>query len=197
MANYDSHTVISSVIMGVMIILSALNILPILQSAILAVLAMVVTRCCTISQAMDSIKYKTIISLAGSVVLGKAIQDTGIAERLVTAILGVCGHSPFIMMAAICLVAAFITQLISNAAAAAIFFPVMFHAANEVGHDPMPFLIALMIAANAACATPIGSPSNMLVYGPGGYRFADFLRIGIPLMMVILMAGLFAIYVLY
>ena len=196
-ANYDSHTVISSVIMGVMIILSALNILPILQSAILAVLAMVVTRCCTISQAMDSIKYKTIISLAGSVVLGKAIQDTGIAERLVTAILGVCGHSPFIMMAAICLVAAFITQLISNAAAAAIFFPVMFHAANEVGHDPMPFLIALMIAANAACATPIGSPSNMLVYGPGGYRFADFLRTGIPLMMVILMAGLFAIYVLY
>ena len=196
-ANYDSHTVISSVIMGVMIILSALDILPILQSAILAILAMVVTRCCTISQAMDSIRYKTIISLAGSVVLGKAIQETGIAERLVTAILGVCGHSPFIMMAAICLVAAFITQLISNAAAAAIFFPVMFHAANEVGHDPMPFLIALMIAANAACATPIGSPSNMLVYGPGGYRFADFLRTGIPLMMVILIAGLFAVYVLY
>ena len=73
----------------------------------------------------------------------------------------------------------------------------MFHAANEVGHDPTPFLIALMIAANAACATPIGSPSNMLVYSPGGYRFADFLRTGIPLMMVILIAGLFAVYVLY
>ena len=196
-ANYDIHTVISSVIMIAMIILSALDILPILQSAILAILAMVVTGCCTINQAMDSIRYKTIISLAGSVVLGKAIQNTGIAERMVTAILGVCGDNPFLMMASICLVAAFITQLITNAAAAAIFFPIMFHAANEVGQDPMPFLIALMIATNAACATPIGSPSNMLVYGPGGYRFADFLRTGIPLTIVILMAGLFAVYMLY
>lgn len=196
-ANYDIHTVISSVIMVAMITLSAFDILPLLQSAILAILAMVVTRCCTISQTIDSIKQKTVISLAGSVVLGKAIQETGIAERMVTGILGICGDSPFITMAAICLVAAFITQFISNAAAAAIFFPVMFDAANEIGYDPLPFLIALMIAVNAACATPIGSPANMLVYGPGGYRFADFLRSGIPLTMVILITGLFIISVLY
>ena len=80
----------------------------------------------------------------------------------------------------ITLVTAFFTQLVMNVAIGAIFFPIMHQAALQVGYEPLTFLVALMVAVNAAFDTPIGAPSNMMVYGPGGYRFSDFMRIGVP-----------------
>ena len=98
----------------------------------------------------------------------------------------------FLGAIAICFVGTFITEFISNTAAGVMFFPIMYEAAEKLGYEPYPFLIALMIAVNASFATPIGAPANMMVYGPGGYRFSDFLRIGVPLTLIVTLTGIAA-----
>ena len=195
--NIGKKTFISSSIMIAMVVLSALNVLPLLQCAFLAAMAMLLFRCCNVDQAMKSINWDILMVFAGSVVLGLAIQKTGIAERLAFGILDVCGTNPIVVMTAICLVGTFITEFISNTAAGAMFFPIMYEAAEKLGYEPYPFLIALMISVSSSFATPIGSPTHMLVYAPGGYRFSDFIRIGLPMNFIILAANIFIVNVLY
>ena len=190
-------TLLSALIMIAMVVLSATGVMPLLLCACLAALAMVITRCCSPNQAMKSINWEILLVFAGSVVLGLAIQKTGIAERLATGILDVCGTNPIVVMTAVCLVATFITEFISNTAAGAMFFPIMYQAAIQLGYEPMTFLIALMISVSSSFATPIGSPTHMLVYGPGGYRFTDFLRIGIWMNIIILAANILITNIVY
>lgn len=190
-------TLLSSLIMLAMVVLSALGIIPLLMCACLAALAMVITRCCTPEQAMKSIDWSILVVFAGSVVLGLAIQKTGIAERMATGILDVCGTNPIVVMTAVCLVATFITEFISNTAAGAMFFPIMYQAAIQLGYEPMTFLIALMISVSSSFATPIGSPTHMMVYGPGGYRFTDFVRIGFWMNIIILIANILITNIVY
>jgi len=190
-------TLLSSLIMLAMVVLSALGIIPLLMCACLAALAMVITRCCTPEQAMKSIDWSILVVFAGSVVLGLAIQKTGIAERMATGILDVCGTNPIVVMTAVCLVATFITEFISNTAAGAMFFPIMYEAAIQLGYEPMTFLIALMISVSSSFATPIGSPTHMMVYGPGGYRFTDFVRIGFWMNIIILIANILITNIVY
>ena len=125
------------------------------------------------------------------------IQKTGIAERLAFGILDVCGTNPIVVMAAICFVGTFITEFISNTAAGAMFFPIMYQAAEKLGYEPYPFLIALMVSVSSSFATPIGSPTHMLVYGPGGYRFSDFMRIGLLMNLIILAANILIVNLIY
>ena len=115
---------------------------------------------------MDSVSWRALMSLAGSIVLGMAISKTGIAQ-------------------------------VAALAVTAMFFPIMYHAAEQVGYEPTPFLLALMIAANASYATPIAASPNMLVYGPGGYRFTDYMRIGIPLTLIVTITGVAAVVLTY
>ena len=190
-------TLLSSLIMLAMVVLSALGIIPLLMCACLAALAMVITRCCTPEQAMKSIDWSILVVFAGSVVLGLAIQKTGIAERMATGILDVCGTNPIVVMTAVCLVATFIMEFISNTAAGAMFFPIMYQAAIQLGYEPMTFLIALMISVSSSFATPIGSPTHMMVYGPGGYRFTDFVRIGFLMNIIILVANILITNIVY
>ena len=195
--NVGLGTLISSVIMIAMVVLSATGEMSLLQCAFLAAAAMLLCRCCTPDQAMKSINWDILLVFAGSVVLGLAIQKTGIAERLATGILDVCGTNPIVVMTVICLVGTFITEFISNTAAGAMFFPIMYEAAEKMGYDPYPFLIALMISVSSSFATPIGSPTHMLVYGPGGYRFSDFMRIGLLMNLIILAANIFIVNIIY
>ena len=195
--NISKKTLVSTFIMLAMVVLSALNIIPLLQCAFLAAFAMVLTRCCSVEQAMKSINWEILMVFAGSVVLGLAIQKTGIAERLAYAILDVCGTNPIVVMTAVCLVGTFITEFISNTAAGAMFFPIMYQAAEKLGYEPYTFLIALMISVSSSFATPIGSPTHMLVYGPGGYRFSDFIRIGFWMNLIILAANIFITNIVY
>ena len=189
--NISYKTLVSSLIMIAMVLLSAFNILPLLQCAFLAAMAMLLTRCCQMDQAMKSINWEIIMVFAGSVVLGIALQKTGIAERLALRILDTCGTNPIVVMAAVCLVGTFTTEFISNTAAGAMFFPIMMDAAEKLGYEPHTFLIALMISVSSSFATPIGSTTHMLVYGPGGYRFSDFMKIGIWMNLIILAANIF------
>ena len=195
--NIGKKTLISTTIMLLMIALSALNVIPLLQCAFLAAMAMLLFRCCNVDQAMKSINWNILMVFAGSVVLGTAIQKTGIAEQLAFGILDVCGSNPIIVMTAICLVGTFITEFISNTAAGAMFFPIMYEAAEKLGYEPYPFLIALMISVSSSFATPIGSPTHKLVYAPGGYRFSDFMRIGLLMNFIILAANIFIVNIIY
>lgn len=195
--NIGPQTIVSTVIMIAMITLSTFNVLPLLQCAFLAAIAMLVFRCCNADQAMKAINWEILMVFAGSVVLGIAIQKTGIAEQLAYSILDVCGTNPIVVMTAICFVATFITEFISNTAAGAMFFPIMFEAAEQLGYEPYPFLIALMISVSSSFATPIGSPTHMLVYAPGGYRFSDFMRIGLLMNLIILAANIFIVNIIY
>ena len=195
--NIGTGTLISTLIMIAMVALSAFNVMPLLQCAFIAAAAMLLFRCCSPEQAMRSINWDIIMVFAGSVVLGLAIQKTGIAERLALGILDVCGTNPIVVMTAICLVGTFITEFISNTAAGAMFFPIMYEAAEKLGYEPYPFLIALMVSVSSSFATPIGSPTHMLVYGPGGYRFSDFMRIGLLMNFIILAANVFIVNIIY
>ena len=195
--NIGPKTLISTIIMIAMVALSALGVMSLLQCAFIAAAAMLLFRCCTPKQAMKAINWDILMVFAGSVVLGLAIQKTGIAERLAFGILDVCGTNPIVVMTAICFVGTFITEFISNTAAGAMFFPIMYEAAEKLGYEPYPFLIALMVSVSSSFATPIGSPTHMLVYGPGGYRFSDFMRIGLLMNLIILAANIFIVNIVY
>ncbi len=195
--NIGWQTFVSSAVMIAMVALSALGVMPLLQCAVWAVFAMLLFRCCTPEQAMRSINWDILMIFACSAVLGVAIQKTGIAERMATGILDICGTNPIVVMTAICLAGTFITEFISNTAAGAMFFPIMYEAAEKLGYEPYPFLIALMIAVSSSFATPIGSPTHMLVYGPGGYRFSDFLKIGLLMNLIILAANILIVNLVY
>ena len=195
--NIGSGTLISTAIMIAMVALSAFGVMPLLQCAFLAAAAMLICRCCNMEQAMRAINWEILMVFAGSAVLGLAIQKTGIAEWLANGILDVCGTNPIVVMTAVCLVGTFITEFISNTAAGAMFFPIMYNAAEKLGYDPFPFLIALMVSVSSSFATPIGSPTHMLVYGPGGYRFSDFMRIGLLMNLIILAANIFIVNIVY
>ena len=180
-----------------MVALSACGVMPLLQCAFLAAAAMLIFRCCNVEQAMKAINWEILMVFAGSAVLGTAIQKTGIAEWLANGILDVCGTNPLVVMTAVCLVGTFITEFISNTAAGAMFFPIMYEAAEKLGYEPFPFLVALMVSVSSSFATPIGSPTHMLVYGPGGYRFSDFMRIGLLMNLIILAANIFIVNLVY
>ncbi len=195
--NIGYGTIVSTIIMIAMVALSALGVLPLLQCAFLAAAAMLICRCCNMDQAMKAVNWDILMVFAGSAVLGIAIQNTGIAERLASGILNACGTNPIVVMTAICFVGTFATEFISNTAAGAMFFPIMYHAAEKLGYEPFPFLIALMISVSSSFATPIGSPTHMLVYGPGGYRFSDFMRIGLLMNIIILAANILIVNIVY
>ena len=191
------NTIVSSLIMTAMMVLTAFDVVSLLQGTVMAALAMLLFRCCTINQAMDSVSWRALMSLAGSIVLGMAISKTGIAQAIAFAVINMVGTQPILIMLGVCLAAMLITQLVENVAVTAMFFPIMYQAATQVGYEPAPFLLALMIAANASYSTPIAASPNMLVYGPGGYRFTDYMRIGIPLTLIVTVTGVAAVILAY
>lgn len=191
------RTMASGLIMLGMMLLTTLGILSLLQAAFLAAAATLICRCCSIQQAHDIINWKVLMVFAGSICLGTAMDKTGLAADAANLLLGCIGSQPLVMMAAVCAVALFITEFIGNAAAAAIFFPIAYHSAQVVEANPLSFCVALMIAVSCCFATPIGSPRHMLIYGPGGYRFADFLKVGLPMDLIILAADIFIVSLLF
>ena len=197
MVKVGPNAIVSSLIMVAMMILTAMNVVSLLHGTVLAALAMLLFRCCTINQAMDSVNWRALMSLAGSIVLGMAISKTGIAQVIAFSVINMVGTQPILVMLGVCLAAMLITQLVENVAVTAMFFPIMYQAAMQVGYEPAPFLLALMIAANASYSTPIAASPNMLVYGPGGYRFTDYMRIGIPLTLIVTVTGVAAVILAY
>lgn len=189
--NIGTRTIVSSAIMIGMVMLSALKVMPLLNSCFIAAMLMLITRCCNFRQAKRAINWDMLMVFACSVTLGKAIEATGLAEMMATTVTDLCGSDALIAFAAVCTFVTFATEFISNTACAAIMAPIGIQIATTLGANPLTFCMGIMISASSSFATPIGSPTNLMVYGPGGYLFSDFMRIGIPMNIIILMANIF------
>lgn len=180
------------------------NLLGIPALAILAALAMILTRCVTAHQAYDAIQWNIVFLIFGMLALGLAMDQSGAAQVLVDGIMALCGDfSPFIILAIVYLLSSTLTELISNNAVAALLTPIVIGIADkiswqgEIGVDARPFIVALIFGCSASFATPIGYQTNTYVYGAGGYKFTDFPRIGVPLNLVLWVVASFLIPVFW
>jgi len=179
------RAVIALAVLLAVVFLTALNVMPIMLAAILGAVAMVVTRCLNIEEAYKSIDWKIIFLLAGVLPLGLALEQSGATLWLADHVLQpLAGHGPVVLLAAFYLITAVLTEAMSNNAAAAILAPIAFTTAASLGLDPRPLLVAITFAASTSFATPIGYKTNTMVYSPGGYRFTDYTRIGVPLNLI-------------
>ena len=152
-----------------------------LKASMVAAGLMVATRCCTARMARRSIDWQTLMAIAASFGIGMALEKTGAARGVAEGIVDLAQGSPWMTLALVYLVTALTTEMITNNAAAALMFPLALSAARNLNVGEMPFIIAVAMAASAAFATPIGYQTNLMVYGPGGYRFGDYFKIGLPL----------------
>ena len=146
---------------------------------------MIATRCTTVTQARRSIDWETILAIAASFALGKALDKSGAAQALGVWMNNVSVGNDWLALAVVYFVTLIVTELITNNAAAALMFPLAMKTALIGGMNPMPFVIVVMIGASCGFATPIGYQTNLMVYGPGGYKFSDYLRVGIPLDLLV------------
>lgn len=167
-----------------MVMSAALGLYPMMVSAMLAAAAMVATRCCTLTDARLGIDWSILIVIGASLGLGAAMEQTGAASLLADSVVPAFGQSPHVLLATIFAATALLTSMVSNTAAVALMFSVSLATAHSVDASPMPFVVAVMMGGSACFATPIGYQTNLMVYGPGGYRFGDFLRAGVPLTLL-------------
>jgi di/tricarboxylate transporter len=173
-----------AVIMAV-VLLTTLNVMPIMLAAVLGAVAMVVTQCLTIDEAYKAVDWKIIFLLAGVLPMGLALEESGATLWLAEHVLEpLADFGPTALLAALYLITALLTEAMSNNAAAAILAPIAFTAAATLNIDPRPLLIAITFAASTSFATPIGYKTNTMIFSPGGYKFTDFTKIGVPLNFV-------------
>ncbi|MFC1974602.1 SLC13 family permease [Chloroflexota bacterium] len=168
-----------------MVGLAAFNVVPVMVAAIIGSVGMVLTRCITIEEAYNAIDWKIIFLLGGIIPLGFAMEQSGVVHLLADKVLEpLLAYGPAALLAATYMTSAVLTAVMSNNATAAILAPIIIILAGSINADPRPFLIAITFAASTSFATPIGYQTNTMVYSPGGYRFTDFTRIGIPLNII-------------
>ncbi len=174
--------------------LAALGVLPISALALIAATAVVALGCLDHQEAYRAIRWDILMLIFGMLALGTAMEKTGAASLLVGHIAGLTGGlGPLAVLAALYLVTSFLTEIMSNNAAAILLTPIAIGLGSQLGIDPRPFVVAVMFAASASFATPIGYQTNTLVYSAGGYRFSDFLKIGVPLNLVMFAASMIVI----
>lgn len=152
-----------------------------LKGSMIAAALMVLTRCVRIEEARRTIDWEVLMAIACSLGIGVALERSGAAEMVTDAVFGSVGQNPWLALAMIYGVTLLATEILTNNAAAALMFPFAMSTGVHLGTDVRPFLICVMVAASCGFATPIGYQTNLMVYGPGGYRFSDYVRIGVPL----------------
>lgn len=191
-AEGSGKTWLASGILLSMIAANALGLLPMLQAALLAAGALLVSGCISGAAARRSIDLSVLTVIGASFALGQALTQTGAAQLVASQLLGSI-DSPLLALALVYTLTALFTEVITNNAAAVLMFPIATAVAEQLGVSPMPFVIAIMFAASASFMTPIGYQTNLMVYGPGGYRFGDYLRLGTPLSIV---AGVVSVWLI-
>ena len=176
---------LSLTILATMVVLAAMNWLPMVNAALLAAVAMIGTRCCTTLSARRSVDWQVLVAIGGSIALGKSMETTGAAQSIIESLIGRVGDNPRLALVIIYGVTMLFTEVLSNNAAAVLMFPLAMATANTLGVSYLPFVFAIMMAASCGFATPIGYQTNLMVYGPGGYHFRDYLRFGGMLNLIV------------
>jgi di/tricarboxylate transporter len=168
-------------ILFVVMAAAAFGLTSMLNAALIGAVLMLVTGCISMAQAQRSMDMQTILTIAASFALGAALEKTGVAAVLADYIVQFSHGSPWLMLLLMYLAVSLLTEVITNNAAAVVMVPIALAMAKQAGINPEPFILGIMMAASASFATPIGYQTNLMVYGPGGYKFADFLRVGVPM----------------
>lgn len=152
-----------------------------LNAALMGAGLMIITGCCTANQAEKSLDLNVLITIGASFALGMALQKTGVAGYLAENIIDLSNGKPWLLLVLTYLTVSLLTEVITNNAAAILMLPIILEITEKAGLNDVPFVFAIMMAASASFATPLGYQTNLMVYGPGGYRFTDFLRVGLPM----------------
>lgn len=172
-------------VMGFVVLAAALGIMPISISALIGVGLMLALGCLTWRDAAQSLSTPVIMIIVASLALGKALMGTGMADFLAFGFVNVVEGLPIpVILSAFILIMTVMTNIVSNNAAAVIGTPIAVSIATQLGADPIPFVLAVLFGANMSFATPFGYQTNLLILSAGGYKFSDFLRVGIPLTIV-------------
>lgn len=181
-------------VMAAVMVLAALNVLPIAALAMIGVAVVFLTGCVDAEEGYKLIDWRIMMLIFGMLGIGTAMEKTGALDLMVAGITPwLMDASPLMMLAAVYLIGALLTELVTNNAVAVLLTPVALALAEQMGYDPRPFVVAVMFSASASFATPIGYQTNTMVYSAGGYKFTDFLRIGIPMNLMVAAVVIFLI----
>jgi di/tricarboxylate transporter len=185
---------LAAAILAGIVLPSAVGLLPIVVTALLGVIALIVTGCLNVRQAARAVDRQIVLIIATSLALGTALEATGAAAYLATLVLNTMAGAPAAaVLSVVFLLVALLTNVLTNNAAGVLFTPIAVNVATKLGVDPFPFALAVAFGASCSFATPIGYQTNLLVMGPGHYRFKDFIWVGTPLVFIVWLAfSLFA-----
>ncbi len=161
------------------------GVLSMLNAALIGASAMLLTGCLSISQAEKSLDMTVLLTIAASFSLGVALQETGAAAVLGETVVSLSGGRPWLLLILTYTMVSVLTETITNNAAAVLMVPIVLAITAQAGLNPEPFMLAIMMAASASFATPLGYQTNLMVYGPGGYKFMDFIRAGVPMNLLV------------
>ena len=181
----------------VMLCLVGFNWLGLLQGAIISASLMLISGCLSLEQARKSIDFRVLLVIACAFALGTAIQKVGLATLVAENALSLADSNPLTLLIIVYVMTVVLTETITNNAAAIIMFPIAISASSVMGLSPTPFAVGVMIAASASFITPIGYQTNLMVQGPGGYRFSDYARLGLPLSLLIGSSSVFLIPIIW
>jgi di/tricarboxylate transporter len=192
------HAPVAVAILLAMLTAMTFKLLPAVAAVLLAVLVLVASRCVTPNQAYRSIRWPSLVLIAGMLPMANALERSGAIALVVEGMVATLGAlGPTAVMAGLFLLTAACSQFISNTATTVLVAPIAALAAAELGVSPRPLLMAVALAGSAAFLTPVASPVNALVMGPGGYRFADFFKVGLPLLLLTMAAALLLVPVVF
>lgn len=184
--------------MGLVVAAAAFGIMPIAVSALIGVGMMIALGCLTWRDAASALSTPVIMIIVTSLALGKALMGTGMADYLAVSFVAVVADFPTpVILSAFILIMTLMTNVVSNNAAAVIGTPIAVAIAGHLGADPIPFVLAVLLGANMSFATPYGYQTNLLILSAGGYKFSDFLRVGIPLTIIMWLGFSFLLPLLY
>ncbi len=177
---------IACTVLAAMVLAAALELVPMVAAALVAACAVVGLRCISSTEARRSIEWESLLLIAASFGLARAMEKTGLAEMVAHSTIAAAGDNPYVVLAALYLVTMLFTELMSNNAAAVLTFPIAWQTAADLGVNPMPLVMAITVAASCGFATPMGYQTNLMIYGPGGYKFSDYMRFGGPLNLLVM-----------
>jgi di/tricarboxylate transporter len=185
-------------IIGAMLVLMTFKLVPSVAAVLLAALMMVFTGCVSMKNAYASINWESLVLIAGMLPMATALEKTGGIQLIVNGLVGSLGEmGPLALMTGLFLLTSIFSQVISNTATTVLVAPIATMAAANMEISPYPLLMTVAIAASTAFSTPVASPVNTLVLGPGGYKFIDFVKIGIPLQLLVMVLALLAVPMLF
>lgn len=193
-----NKVVIAVAVVAGVILAASLNFAPIVVTATVGAIILILTRCITLDEAYHAIEWKIIFLLAGVLSLGVALENTGAARMISTQLIGTVGTLGLIaLVSAFYILTSLLTEMMSNTATAALLAPIAIATAATLGVNPQPFLVAVTFAASASFMTPVGYQTNTMIYGPGQYKFIDFLKVGTPLNIIFWLLATFLIPVFW